>query len=292
MFRKVWCSVVLALVANPLAYSQVKIEWKLKEGDRFYMEENATIRMKVSAEGETENLDMTVTQMSSITVTKKHRDGSVQLEQRIEWMRIRMPGAPALSLDQLKGMTFRMTLSPKMELTEFEGYDEFVRRMADGNAAQERALREEMSEEEIRKRISEPFNVFLPGRAVTSGDRWTRTRDLESGLVGDVSMALTFRGDELTYDRVERIPFTGKGTITPKQGGNGNGPFQVVGGNVKADGIEGEVRFDTAAGRLVEMRIRVPLRGTLTIQAQGQRAEARLSGEVDQTIRVLDHLPE
>ena len=290
MFCKTWlATVALVFLTAAPARARAPLDWKLKEGQTFYIEEKATLNLSCTVAGEEEKEETTSTILSRITVLKEFADRSVLVEQQIESSKSKSSGKPETDDASMQGVKFRMTLGPTMRLTKFEGYDELMQRQSGGNAEAEKTLRAEMSEAETGRRLSEPFNVFLPDQPVAKGASWTKTRDLTVGPLGTMLMTLKYTpAAEETVDGqpVEKIVLTGEAKHTlPKP--NAAAPFQFTKGHLNCNGIQGVVLFDKRIGRLVRMEFKLPFDGLMTISGGGAEAQAKYAGSLNQTIRLF-----
>src|SRR5262249_54567025 len=116
-------ALVLCWVAGPVA-GAVKLEWKFKEGDKFYLEEKTSVRETITFMGKTYPQNLDHTRISQFTVLKKEEDGSYVIEQKILKVHVERGDkkkgggrvASAKLLQDLQGATLKFTLSPKMRV--------------------------------------------------------------------------------------------------------------------------------------------------------------------------------
>jgi uncharacterized protein (TIGR03067 family) len=290
MYYKTWlATAALILLTAASARAQAPLDWKLKEGQTFYIEEKATLNLSGTVAGEEDKEETTSTILSRITVLKEFADRSVLVEQQIESSKTKSSGKPETDDVAMKGVKFRMTLGPTMRATKFEGYDDLVRGQSGGNAEAEKTLRAEMSEAEMGRRLSEPFNVFLPDEPVAQGAPWTKTRDITVGPLGTMLMTLKYTpAGEETVDGlpVEKIVLTGEAKHTLPKPSAGAG-FQFTKGHLNCNAIQGVVLFDKRIGRLVRMDFKLPFDGLMTISGGGAEVQAKYAGSLNQTIRMF-----
>jgi hypothetical protein len=183
-------------------------------------------------------------------------------------------------LQDLQGATFKITLSAKMRLVKFEGYEALMKKMAgneDGGkkedaGKQARALitRESLS------RPTEALFAFLPDKAVAKGDEWTAESIRPLGVLGMLRMtnSYAYKADEEDQGEDKKIVklevANSKSTFLPSEGGDGLA-FRVIKGNFKVDPKKshGTIYFSAAKGRTVKAKHMIHLTGTLTVDAMG-----------------------
>jgi hypothetical protein len=125
----------LALVgfAAP-AYAQTKLEWKLQEGDKFYLETVTTTKFKTKLmdqdqptkqDVENKTIDrVEVMKKSGQEIVFKKTTESVKLKNKGE--EINDPKEPA---KRLEGAVLLITLNPSLKtVTKVEGVDEFIKK--------------------------------------------------------------------------------------------------------------------------------------------------------------------
>src|SRR5436190_23079821 len=76
---------ILALATFVLpAHAQVQMEWKLKEGDKFFLETVSMLKQQMRTQGKEMKQDLELTTVFALTVEKKNPDNTAVLEQKIE----------------------------------------------------------------------------------------------------------------------------------------------------------------------------------------------------------------
>jgi len=129
--RACWqAALVLATLALP-AGAQVKLEWKFKEGDKFYVENVSTLKQAVKTRDKMVKENVSTTIVSRMTVKKKTRS-SVLLEQKVETVKARGKGdlgQAAELIGKMKGAVFTITLDRAGKITKFAGYKELVEKI-------------------------------------------------------------------------------------------------------------------------------------------------------------------
>jgi hypothetical protein len=293
MFRRSWLVAVLVLSVLALpASAQVTMQWKFSEGDKFFVEEVADMKMTISLMGKDIKQEQKTTQVSSYTVKKKTAD-SVVLVQKIEGVDVKVQGGFGGEMDKfmekLKGASFTVTLSNDGKVTKFEGYDEFVKNLAAGDENVGKLLKMMINEETLKKSSEEVF-AFLPSKAVSKGDSWKRDAVLPLGPFGSFKTAsdYTYEGKETDG---EKISYKASMTYMAPKGDDGFGLFKIVKGNLKTEGAKGNMIFDAEKGRLVRTNMASTIRGSLTMDVMGNQFDMDMMMEMSGTARVLNKNP-
>jgi len=123
------CCLALALIvlgpASP-ALCQVKLRWKFKDGDTFFVEEKSHTRQENKIRDSLEVQELDQTKVSRFKVLKAAADGSLVLQQRIQAIKATAQGtgkeADVSALKLLERATFRITLDARQRLEEVSGY--------------------------------------------------------------------------------------------------------------------------------------------------------------------------
>jgi hypothetical protein len=285
---------VLGGLAAPAA-GQVTLEWKFNKGDTFFLETVSTFKQTLTTQGKESKQDFEMIAVLGFTVKEKNADNSVVLEQRVEGLSVKAGGAGAADekvIKQMTGATFTVTLSPKMEVVKFEGYDELIKRLAGEDATVQQTIKAALTEESMKKSVREAL-AFVPGKPVEKGAQWDATFEESLGPLGSLTRKLqyTYVGpDKLEGKEAEKITFTGSVTYTPPKA-DAAAPFQVAKGKIEADGLKGTIFFDAAAGRLLASETQLRLKGDLTLTVGGQSFETKMQQDVTNKTRLLNQRP-
>jgi hypothetical protein len=286
MFTRFGFGLGLLLTVSVMpAKAQVAVEWKFKEGDTFYLQTVTKSSQKMKALNKDMNLDMEQTLVLGFKVEKKEPDGSVVLKETVEGLLIKSSTGSAEADEKLQGATFTITLNPKMEVTKFEGYEAFIKRLTSGNDEDEKKIRAIISEETMKQSAKLAFSTYLPDRpTVKPGDTWNPKKvDLPLGPLGTIETNSSYKYDgkgKLNDKEFDKISFISAVKYRlPKE--EGNQPFQVTKGDLKSKDTKGVIYFDSAEGHLVEMEATMPLEGALTLSSLGQPVEATLDQKQD-----------
>jgi Family of unknown function (DUF6263) len=293
MLRKSCLGVLLLLggLAVP-AYGQVKLEWKFKEGDTFWVETTSKTRQTRQAMGRESKSELDQTTVWRFTVLKAAADATV-IEQVLESLDAKANAADPKLAERMKGARFALTLDAKREITRFEGYDDFLDRLANGNDTIKKVLGNILSEDAIKQTAAEAFTT-LPGKPVKQGDKWQRKTSVALGPLGslDVDNNLTYEGKAKIDDKeAEKITQAPNVTFTPPKAAGLAGFPTIAKADLKADAARGTIYFDAAAGRMVQAEMKTHLKGTMTLTGAGKDVEADIDLEQTVTTRYLDKSP-
>jgi hypothetical protein len=299
MFQRCWPGLLLFLCGTTApAFGQVKLEWKLKEGDRFYLEEKSLFNQTMKFMGSPIKHALKQTRVSRFTVLKKNDDSSYLMEQKILAVRIDPTGDSARAdvrmVKDLEGAVFKFTLGPRLRVGKFEGYDALVKKMA-RNEQVGKMLRALMPEAAFSRPLDALFG-FLPEKAVEQGGHWTFTLVKPLGLLGVVKLdnSYTFQKTEKVekQDAVKLEVATTRSTFTPSGATTGL-TFRVVKGDVKVDRekTSGTIYWSADRGRLISSDQKTHLTGSLTVDAMGNMLGLELDQEESVTARLLEKNP-
>jgi hypothetical protein len=269
----------------------VRLAWKFKPGDRFYIENGSRLKQTLKTPDATTNQDVTTTVISQIKVKEKTRD-SVLLEQKIETVKAKGTGDAAQLADLIKkmaGAVFTITLNPAGKVTRFVGYKDLLQRIRDDDKQAAQLFQLALPEEALKQEMAGLF-AFLPGKAVDKDEQWTYTETMPLAGIGNLRAdnRYTFVGKS---KQGAKIAVTTAVTFLPPKGKGGDAPAQITGGNLKSTGARGTILFDPNRGRMIRYELTLPLKGTLTMKVMGKTFKLNLVQESVTTIRILDRAP-
>jgi Family of unknown function (DUF6263) len=305
MRQRSWVGALLALgvLASP-AFGQEQMAWKLKEGDKLFVETVSGFKQSMKTLGKEFRQDRETTVLYSVTVKSVDANKNAVLEEKVESVAVKNTGSPAGEPaaedkfnQQLKDATFTVTVTPQGEVTKFEGYEELLKKIAGDDVNAKKIVQAVLTEEGLKRAATDAFGV-LPAGPVKTGDKWGQDKKAEAplGPLGSFTLTRTYTYDgKENYDgkSVDKISFTGTATYTPPKTGEASPlPFQVTKGDLKADDMKGTLYFDPAAGRVVASETSLRLKGNVSITVSGTPIDTEM--QQDQTVktRVLDKLPE
>lgn len=297
-------ALVLAALAGP-APAQVTLQWKFKEGDKFYLESVSILKQSMKTLNKELKQDIEQTTLFSFTVQKKDSDNNAVLQATIESVAVKNIGGPTGAVPAedkfnqvLKGCTFRVTVNPRGEVTKFEGYDDLIKKLAGSDKAAQENVRAVLSEEYLKRSAGEAF-LPLPAGAVKPGDSWggDKKQELRLGPLGSFTTTrrYTYDGKESPDGKpLDKVSVTATATYAPPKAGEPTPfPFQVTKGSLKADDIKGTAYFDAATGRLAQATTTMHLHGTLTIVVGGgQPIDTEVEQDQNVKSRLLDKPPQ
>jgi hypothetical protein len=303
MLQRCWIGAALALaaVAAP-AHGQVQLEWKFKEGSKFYLETVSSSRQGMKFQGKELRQDTELTFLFSVAVQQVKPDKSAVLVQKLEGLFVRNLGGPAGQINaedkfnqQLVGTAFHLTVTPRGEVTDFEGYEQLLKKLAGEDAVARKTVQAVLSKEYLKRAATEVFAV-LPPKPVKGGDSWgaDQKQDVPLGPLGSFTTTrkYTYEGKDEKQNKLDKITFTGTATYNlPRDKDTGPFPFQVTKADLKMEDIKGTIFFDEAAGRLVGMETRARVKGTMTVVANGNPIETELEQERAVKTRLLLEKP-
>lgn len=273
---------LLAGLAGPVQ-GQVKLEWKFKEGDKFYVQSVLTSKQSIDllkTEAET-----TTTIVTSYAVKKVTNEGAV-LEQKVESVKLKSRDVLSSKLGEvmklLEGGTFSVTVSPAGQVAKFEGYAEFAKKLP--------ASAQPFLPEDIVREASEEFLGVLPDRAVKQGDKWKRKQTMTAPMLGTFTLDREFayqgKGKE-----GEEISFEATMSYMPPKAGAAGQLFKVTKGEFKADEMKGTIVFNPETGRVVRQETKMRAKGSLTIDVNGVEAPMNIVLEQTTKTQVSDKPP-
>jgi hypothetical protein len=288
--------VFLAGVAAP-ATGAVKLQWQLKPGDIFFVDEKTVQKQTMKFMGSTIKQDLSHTRVTRFTVLEKTAKGLV-LEQTISKVRIDRTGGTgqtdAKLLRGLEGARFKVTLDPDLHVSRFEGYEEFIKKFQKEEAVA-RMIRLLMPEVMFSQAAENVFAV-VPNRAVDKGARWSRQAVRPLGPLGQLKLEETYtfqgpaRGEGKDVVQIDMA--LAQSTYQPPAKADIL-EFRIVKGDLGADKKNSSrtIYFNPATGRLIRSVGSVQLSGRLTIAAMGQTLKMEIEQDESTMTRLLDKNP-
>jgi len=286
--------VMLSAAALP-ARAQVALDWKLKEGDRFYLVTESTFNQVMELPGKEAGKEIkqeiTQTAVLQFLVEKKLPDGGYSIKQTIECLMIKGGANPPVTDDKIQGAKFTLTLNPKLEVVKLEDYNEFIKKLAGDDPAALKTIKSIVTEELLTKAATQAF-AFLPTKQVKEGDEWGKERSIKMPLGPLGSMEVTnlykYAGKGKVNDKeYDKITFTSDVAYSlPKE--DAGIAFRVVKGALKADNAKGTIYFDSASGRLVQYEMALNLTADLTLSINSVPLETKITKQ-EQTVKVTVH---
>ncbi len=262
MCRRNWLAAVVCVgMLTGSAQGQVKLEWKFKEGEKFSLEVVMSSKETVTPTNKpATKQDLQLTFNLDYRVYKKYQNGAVDLVQTIKSIKAEGTG-DLTSLNKFcqlfAGTEIELSLSPKMVLTRFKGYDDAINRIAQGDAFVAGSITELLPAENLKTIIRETF-APLPDKPVTVNQKWGGTFLIPLGDFGklDGITDYTYIGE---MEGREKISVEARVTkYTPPTRNDLN---VVKGQPVKSENIKGTIFFDKTLGMLSESDMSMTIKG-------------------------------
>jgi hypothetical protein len=299
MWQRFWLGGLLVLggLATPV-HGQVKLEWKFKEGDKFYLESVNTTKHTMKIGGRVNNQDVENTTVDSYEVVKTDAD-QIVLKKTVESVDAKTSGLgaeeAASAAKKMKGAVFMVTVDPRRSVvTKVEGVEEYVKKITGGNPLQQQAMSLSVNEATVREDVQNILVGFLPEKPAEKGETWTRKAKLSMGPIGsfDTTGQYTYRGkSKLDGKPVDKIDVKWTFTYVPPKD-KGGFPFEISKGDLKTDSATGTYYFDADGGKLVQMDRKYRIKGTLTIKSMDQQLLMEIDQDATSKTRLLDKAPE
>jgi hypothetical protein len=288
---------VLGVLALP-ASAQVTLKWKFAKGDKFYLRTDSILDQTITSSGAEVKQKIEQSMLSSFTVKEKKTDDSVVLEQKIETVTVKTAGPGAEDTKPPKGLegaTFTITVSPKWQITKFDGYDALIKKLSGEDAAVDKMIRAFLPEEILRASAEEAFG-FLPDKAVKKGDTWERKLVYPLGPLGTLTATNKYTYEDKNKEKVngkevERITAAMDIKYTPPMPGGAALGLQIIDGDLKAKDAKQTIFFDAAAGRMVQSETKMRVEGMLSYSAVGKKTEIEIKQDQTITAQVFDKDP-
>jgi hypothetical protein len=279
--------------------AEVQLSWKFKEGETFFVEKVESLKQSA------ELITKPITQESEITTVMAFRvikatSEAITLEQKFAGAKLKGDLAANETLkkamEKLKETTLLVTLTPEGKLINLEGYEEALKKLGDGKAENLPDMKGILSEEAIKAWLVETFG-FLPAKAISKGDKWTKEIKIPMGpfgfLQGDYEFTLA-NNDEKTKDKdgaAQHIEVGAKLHFDYPKNGIVKGDLQVIRAEFKTENASGMISFDDSAGKLVRRTMDLSVKGTLTLDNKGTGLTVNLEFKTNSKTRLLDKNP-
>jgi len=285
--------VLLAGLALP-AGAQTTLAWKFKEGEKFYVEDVNDLKQTISIIGKDIRQNTKITTITSFVV-KSTQGGDVTLDQKIESVDIKssgdnLGGQMEKVFEKLQGATFTVTLKDG-KVTKVKGYDEFIKKLADGDEMAAKFAKMLMSEDTVKKSVQDVFGG-LPKQPVNVGDKWSQEDTVPFGPLGAFKSTKDYTFKEKDKDGAIVAYKSTMAYVAPKdKDGVFGGILKIMKGNIKTDNAKGTLVFDVENGKLVRATNSMTAKGALTVEVMGNQLDLDVSVEQATTTRVLAKNP-
>jgi hypothetical protein len=292
--RALLAMLVLTALAGPVS-AQVTLEWKLLEGQRFYLEQRTETNFTLTILGMEQSEKQNQQVISSFVVKQVEADGYV-LEQRIESWKMKSSKDdggenPATKVIEsiFKDVVFTVRISRTGKVLGMDGYDQMIKNAAKLGTEQDVAIFKGLISEKLMQSWASLNFDFLPGKAVNQDDNWRKNLDIPVPALGAITINSVFTlGDK----RGQRHTITFKDTFDLKAGGTEIQPgVKLVDFKATKNQSKGKLTFDAGKGHLIMMERSLPLNGTLTFSANGMEIDADLTSTETRTTQWHDNKP-
>jgi hypothetical protein len=276
---------VLALTALP-ARAQVQLEWKLKEGDSFFLQTDSKfvqiLELVGKEAGKEIKQEIQQTTLLQFKVEKKdEKTGVLTVRETIEGLMVKGGTGASIADEKIQGAAFTFTLSPpKMAVDNFQGYAEFIKKASGDDPEIAKTMKAILSEDLLKVSAKEAFS-FLPEKPVKEGDTWGADRSIKVpiGPLGTMDVVNTYKyegKDKVGGKEFDKISFTTAVTYAPPKEDSGL-KFKVTKGELKTEGAKGKIFFDREAGRLVQYETELKTTGQFTISINNVPLETKIT---------------
>ena len=288
-----WSTMLFLVIPLPAA-AQVKLAWKFKQGERFFVEDVVNVRQTIKIANSENRQDLDQTKISRFTVLKANPDGSVLLEQKIEAVKVKVsgegPDADTKILQQFVGASFLIGIDAKRAVTRFDGYEQLIKKIVKDNPVNAKLVRALMTEESLKAGIQDLLAV-APNQEVMPGKSWTGKTTLPLGPLGTLVLVNAYKLESINKASKEaKITMTAKASYTPP-GPNQDLSLKVTGGDIRLEKVAGTFFFDAVRGRLLRSETRHTLEGTLKVVIRDAPIEMELHQEQSLKRRLLEKNP-
>ncbi len=196
--------------------------------------------------------------------------------------------------DQLLKQKLTFHINPtKLEVTEVQGRDDFIKSLGETNPQMTTLLKTILSQEALTK-MAEPTWWALPEGAVTKGKSWTKESDLKLGPIGSYHTVFTFTfdGPEGKDSNKHKISIkTDLAYTAPSEKESSGLPFVIKDAKLASTKSSGEAIFDQSKGRFESSKMEMKLGGDLTIAVGNMNTEIHLEQDQSSNSRTSDSDP-
>ncbi|MBT6156155.1 MAG: hypothetical protein HOH82_15975 [Planctomycetaceae bacterium] len=283
--------------SNVNAAESGMLRWKLKAGDTFYLKNVQRMKQTITANGRDVKQNSTQISFIQFSVKRLTPEGGAVVEQTLLKISSKgnLSGAGDTGVnDKLKGVKFTLTLDSDHKIVKFEGYEEFIKKVTDGDKAVEAALRVMVAKETMQKTASEIFSQ-LPRKIVSTGDTWKRAAHFSMGPIGEMAINATYiyYGKATVEDTpVDRIQYIAAMKYSPpKANGSVKLPFTITKVSLNSDEFSGTIHFNPETGRIVDTTLNMKISGELTFLVDDQDRTVSLKQEMTIEAHILDENP-
>jgi len=303
---------MMALAAAPSARAQVKLEYKFPEGQTLTYKTTVKINQVMTLNGMEIPTEAQETVVSSRAIGKRAGDSTLPVQEKVVSVRsdLTLPGVGPITYDskdpdakidneQLKAVgledvfklasqiAYTVVLDAKNKVKAIEGAEKLLEKADQLNPLVRDSMRSRLQADKLKAKF-EQSHGNLPDVLARPGEPWERTETLDTGGGQELVFRKKYEyaGTEKKGDKsLDKI--TAKTTeVQLKVDPDSQAPAKVTKSELKVESSDGTILFDREAGRIVEARGKLHVKGTMTLSVQGQD----LPGELDLTIETGSEL--
>ena len=270
----------------------LKLVWKLQEGDVFYQELVVTQKPTFKVQGIPIASLLQYRIVSRFTVKKVNEDGSRIVAQKIESAKLLLADeltkpAVAGAVAQMPGATFTLHLSPKMDVTKFEGGVGGPKvgalQLGGGIGMQMTSLLDRDGWKELAQ-----ATFFQADQPLDANARWVKPMTHNWGSLGSWAgqVHYHYKGKQ---ENLHTVAY-GLQLAYKAPGPGAVGMLKVNGANFQIQQAEGMLLFDSARGKVVAAEERFRVRGFINANLLGQNTQVEIEEDQHFAIRIHDEM--
>ncbi len=280
VLRYVFSCLLVVLLWNPVQAVEAPLVWKFQVGDEYHYRMTQNMDMKMTLGVTDRKIETSVQQVLDMTwkIEAVDDQGLATLVQSVDRVQMDMqaPGqqkmhydtdsdeAPsgfaAMLVPMFKAMTaepFKMTITPRGEIKEFEMPEALAKAMATVPGAA--AMGEMFSDEGFKKMIQQSSLILPEPKDLEPGHEWTTKIQIKNAQLGVIETETTY--SYLGSREVEGKPFEVFSIVLKMSFGEAPGGVQM---EVTSHESSGEILFNREAGRLESSKMQQDIEMSIT----------------------------
>jgi hypothetical protein len=232
--------------------------------------------------------------VSRFRIKKKNEDGSMEVEQKIEGVRLSnadavLQGRLNEMLQKTKGSSFTMTLNADREVTKFEGGKQALKVFDVGNPLGGPSfLLWSFMDRDGWKEMAQ-LTFFQPPTDIRSGQRWERAMKHSWGPLGtwDGKMRFLATGKQAETERYDYLLDLRYKPPTKSVGL----PFEIGQSRFQIQTAQGAIAYDAGRRRVAAAEERFHVRGVLSLSLAGIDSVVQMDEMQLFQLRIVDKNP-
>jgi len=296
---------LMMMAAAPAARAQVKLEYKFPEGQTLTYKTTMKMNQILTLAGMEIPTEVEQTIVSSRVIGKRAGDSTLPVQEKVEAFRADMslPGGMQITFDskqpdakieneqlafladvfKLAGeTTYTVVLDGQNKVKAIEGTEKLQEKADKLNPLVRDTMRNRFSAEKLKVGFEESHGN-LPDVLARPGEPWERTMTINSDQELILRKKYEYAGTEKRGDKTLDKITVKTLDIKMKSDPNSQAPSKVTKSDLKVDSSDGTILFDREAGRVVESRDKLHVKGSLTVAAAGQEYPGELDLTMDTT---------